>query len=98
MENLTIYFVSLSALVPLITVITDYFNKILKSFGIWKQITSWIVAILLSVLGYFLKIGIFENLTWYYAILHGILAGFASNGFYDIKIIENILNLLFKKK
>lgn len=98
MENIATYFVSLSALVPLVTLVTDYFNKMLKSSGIWKQITAWLVALLLALIGYFFKIGIFESLTWYYALLYGILAGFASNGFYDIKIIEQILNILFKKK
>lgn len=92
--SFTDFYISLAALLPLITFIAAWLNKKINSASsIAKQATAWAVAIALSYIGWFFKIGIFENLTWWHTLIYGAATGLAANGFFDIKMIQSILGL-----
>ena len=89
------FFISLAAVIPLVTFITALVNRFIRITAGWaKQTLSWIIAMAVALAGWYLKVGIFETLTIYGAILYGFGAGLAANGFFDIKIIQAILEAL----
>ena len=89
------YFVSLSVLAPIIVLVTEFIKTNLKISN--SQIISWIVAVVLSGVGWLLKLGMFAGVEWYWILIYGFASGLVANGIFDITIIQGILNL-FKKK
>jgi len=88
------YFVSLAALVPIITVIAGWLNNLLKPVGWVRQVISWLVAIIASYVGWYFNLGIYADLTPYQTLLYAFGAGLAANGLFDIKVIQSILALI----
>lgn len=90
------FFLSLAAMIPLIVFCTAWLTKLLNPSGAIKQLISWIVSIVLSLIAWFLNLGIFEPLSWYIAIVYGLAAAIGANGIFDIKLIQKFLHLIFK--
>lgn len=94
------YFSSLGGLSALNVLITDWIVKVCKVQKGWvKQLISWIVPVVLSVLGFCLGLGLFAGygaLTawtgWVYTILTGVGVGLISNGLYDISGVQKALD------
>ena len=92
-------FSGLAALnVVIVNLITTYF-KIKK--GWIKQVISWLIPIVISIIGFVLNIGLFESYTslvewqgWLYTVLTGLGIGLTSNGIFDISFVKNLLNNL----
>jgi hypothetical protein len=71
------------------------FNKLFNSSSkILKQVISWLIAILLSFLGWALKWGMFVGIEWYMVIVYGFACGLVANGIFDIAFIKTILSFL----
>lgn len=88
------FFVSLAAMIPIVTFISAFVNKQLRPAQSWiKQVTSWIVAVGLSFVGWYFEFGIFAGLHWISVLIYGAGVGLAANGFFDIKFIQSILSL-----
>jgi len=88
------YFASISALAGLVIIITAFVNKILKAPKPFvKQLVSWLIAIALSLLGWWLKLGLFIGIEWYIAIIYGFACGLVANGIFDITIVKGFLSL-----
>ena len=90
-DGWTGFFTSLAAIVPLVTFLAAYINKMVKATGFWKQAVSWLVAILCSAGGTYFKLGIFAGLIWWQIIVYGVGIGLVANGFFDIKMVQAIL-------
>ena len=93
------YFSTLGGVSALNVVVTEMINS---AFGIkagWlKQLISWVCPMLLSVLGFVFGFGIFGAYGtissvsgWIYTVLAGLGLGLASNGIYDIELVQNII-------
>ena len=94
-SGLTAYFVSLAALVPLVTLVTGYLKKLIKIEGLVAQIVSWLVSIGLCFGAWLLKIGLFADITtWWLVLIYGFAVGLAANGFFKIEFVTTLLNLL----
>lgn len=90
--NIQDYFVSLAAMVPLVTLLAAWINKLTNPTAGWvKQAISWVVAIVAGLFAWYAKLGIFADLSIYEAILYGLASGLAANGFFDIKVIQTLL-------
>ena len=61
-----------------------------------RQLCAWVIAILILILGDVLNLKIVY--TWdfpiWLAVLHGLAAGLASNGFFDIPTLKKILDTI----
>lgn len=84
-------FASFTALVAGVAAVTQLLKKLFNTQGIITDIMSWLVGIVLGLIGYFFKLGMFAEIVWYAAILYGLLAGFTANKGFD-------LSYLFSKK
>jgi hypothetical protein len=91
------YFVSLVALVPLVVLITDFLIRWLKVLKPWiKQVISWVIAVGLCLVGMWFDLGMFAEFTAGTTIAYGIAAGLVANGIFDMKIIQTLLDILLK--
>jgi len=69
--------------------ITTYLLKKLSTVG--KSITSWIIAVIVGFIGWYLQLGIFLGIEWYNVFI--IVASFAagSNVIYNVEWVRNML-------
>ena len=93
--DLSQYFVSLAAIVPLAVLVTEFLKVKLKIETTWvKQVTAWVVSVVLCLLGMWLNLGILAHVTITQAIVYGIATGLVANGIFDITVVQTLLNLL----
>ncbi|PKP11944.1 MAG: hypothetical protein CVU09_00150 [Bacteroidetes bacterium HGW-Bacteroidetes-4] len=94
-EVVTQSFATIGGLAALVASIVQAVKKAVKLKAYWYQIFSFIVAIFLSFVGWYFKLGLFDSIQyWYYALLIGISIGLFSNGFYDLaKIILQLFGV-----
>lgn len=72
-------------------IISEYLSKMSKADGIYAQLQSWTVAVAIAMLGNWANIGYFESLSWGESAIAGVLAGFVSNGVFDISVVQAFL-------
>lgn len=91
-------FVSLTAAIP---VVVEFLKRLLgktKATPNWLvQVFSWIVGIILALVGWVFHLGFLAGIDWYWAIIYGFGATLAANGVADTKIIQWIFSLFNKK-
>lgn len=92
--NLQVYFVSLAAFSGIIVPVTSFVNKWIRLTGAWKQVLSWVVSIALGFAAWFLNLGIFADIMWYWCLLYSVIAALVANGIFDIRMVQAILRLL----
>lgn len=92
-------FETFAAVVAIIPVVTEGIKSLIKaelpSWG--NQLISWVVAILIALFGQFFNLGVFAEVNWWESLIIGVFAGLASNGIWDINIIQQLLKLIFDK-
>lgn len=107
METLTTFFTeNFWAAVSLIATITvpvaSFINTKFEPKKIWKQVISWGVGFVLTVVCYFLNMINLGEPLWITILLTGFVAGLSSNGLYDIPTIKSKVNnwmvILLKKQ
>lgn len=91
-------FATLAAFCPLVIFITEWIKKYIKVSGGLNQLFSWLISIGLAFVGWGLQLGMFAGIEWYVVIVYGIAAGLVCNGIFDIKLVQDILNAIFKKR
>lgn len=92
------FFVSMAAIIPLITFIAGWINARIKTVRFGKQAVSWLVSIALSIAGWYFNLGYLAGLTWWQVLICGIGTGLAANGLFDITIIKSIVYAIFNSK
>jgi hypothetical protein len=99
MLDLTTYFLTLSGLATASMFVTGWLNtnlfKIMNSTG--KQIVSWVVAILISFVGMWKGLGLFAQADVVTTIITGVAVGLISNGIFDLKFVQALLELVKAK-
>lgn len=96
-------FATFVAFVGGVIAITESVNKLFKVEGqTAKLIISWVLSIILAIVGMVLQLGMFADLgtpdmwqTWVKAILIGIGAALAANKIYDRDEIWRLLEIIF---
>lgn len=96
--NFSGYFASLIAFCPLVIFLTEWLKQHIKVSGGLNQLFSWLISIALAFVGWFLHLGMFNGIEWYMVIVYGLAAGLVCNGIFDIKVVQSILNAIFKNK
>jgi len=83
-------------LMSLTVTLTGAINKMFGTTNAtWKQITSWLVGIALSIIAYFAGVISFGQPQWLGVLMLCIVVGLSSNGLYDIPTIKAFINSLF---
>lgn len=87
-------FISIPALAAGVVVITELVKKAIKDKFKYIQYISWLIAVLLSAVGFIFKLGIFSGVKWYIGLIYALSAGLIANGLFDWQFIQIILKLL----
>jgi len=86
------YFVSLASLAILVGLITQALNMKFQLRGILPQLLSWLVSIVLCLIGWQFNLGIFEGITDLFQIaLYSLIVTFGANGGYDLIVNMKLL-------
>ena len=96
------YALSAVSMIILITLVAGWVFSLFKInttvvwFGFIKvgQLISWVVSIGLSFLAQFFGLGMFETLSVLQTVLYGIILGLGANAFYDIAVVQYLLDLV----
>ncbi|PKQ69395.1 hypothetical protein BZG01_00205 [Labilibaculum manganireducens] len=95
--DLGIYFATLSGLVTAVILLTQFFKTAIETHGIKTNYLSWIIALVLSIAGYFLQLGMFYGMPWYWIPIYALSAGLIANGIAGKQVVEAILSLFNSK-
>jgi hypothetical protein len=91
-EILSDMFNSLVALAVGVILITEFLKQKIHVKGFALKLLSWIVSIVLSLLGFWMEIGLFaEPLLWYQVMLIGLGAGLIANGIASADMVKQLL-------
>ncbi len=89
-------------IIPILASITMAGTQALKTKfsmnSVWTQITSWIISVALSVIGWYTGIAPVGEPTWLSLIALGMCVGLISNGIFDIKTIQEFIKRWFSLK
>ena len=99
--DLSQYFVSLATIVPLAVLITEFLKLKLKIEKNWlKQVTAWVISVVLCLFGMWLNLGILADVTVIQAVVYGVATGLVANGIFDLNMVQTLLAFLlsFLKK
>lgn len=103
MEVLMTMFATFVAFVSGVIFITDALNRLFKSSSSnVKLIVSWVVSIVLAIVGFVLQLGFFADCgtpdmwqAWVKAVLIGLGSGLCANKIYDREEIWTLLEWIF---
>lgn len=93
-EILTNVFISLPGLAAGVLALTSFVKKYIKTKDSETIFVSAASSVVLSALGYWRQLGIFEGTDWYYILLYGAAAMLMANGLSTWEIIKQLLIVL----
>ena len=97
--NFNVWFGTLAGIAAVTVFVAGFFNTLLGiGKKIWRQIVSWIVAVILVFAGSIFNIGFIADFPWLTTLVYGLAAGLVANGMFDINIVKAILEFLNLKK
>ncbi|MEG8946604.1 hypothetical protein [Rosettibacter firmus] len=93
-ELLQTTFISLNGMATAILLITEFIKNKLSIKGTLTIVVSYLVALIISIIGFVLRIGMFEYIEWYYIIIYSVSATLMANGLATWGIIKELLTIL----
>lgn len=98
----TAVFSTFAALVAFIPIVVEFIKKLFKTTSATNsliiQISSWVIGIVITMVGWYFKLGFLDGVQWYFALLWGVAASLAANGIADTQVIKAIFSLFTGKK
>lgn len=91
------FFVSITSLLVVIPIVTEFIKTNLGVTGLGTQILSWVIGLILAGVGYAFNLGMFAEMSILETVLTGAGISLVSNGVADTGIVEWLLSLLKKK-
>jgi hypothetical protein len=88
------YISTFAGAVLLVNLTTGWIKNLLKWQGNAAKYLSWAIAVIISILGWLLNLGIFAPLEWWSALVYGLGIGLAANGAFKTEVIQQILIFL----
>jgi len=92
--NINKWLGSLAGVAAVTVFLAAVVNTLFRFTGFLKQLTAWIIAIILLVVGNLVNMGFMAELNWLHTLIYGLAAGFVSNGIFDIELVKTILKAL----
>ena len=90
-------FASITALAAAVVALTAFLKNAFNTAGLVTDIISWLLGPLLGLIGWYFKLGLFEGLLWYVAILYGLVAALYANKGWDLfSVIAGKKNLNYR--
>ena len=91
-SNPTLWISSFTAVSLVTAFLAAFVNGLLKwTKSFFRQLTAWVVAILIVVVTDLLNIGYAKDYPLLFAVINGFFAGLAANGWFNIPTLKAIL-------
>lgn len=90
------YFQDIGTMAAIVLPVTQFVLKFVNTK--YDQVLSWLVSLVLSAVAWYLKLGIFADVVWYWIVIYAAAAGLVANGIFDIPFIKTIISVIPKKK
>lgn len=87
-------FSSIGAVAALVLPITGWIKTLLKLDGKSARWVSWIVAVIVSIVGWIFKLGIFAEMEWFIVVAYGFGTGLIANGIFTAETVQTILTFI----
>ena len=68
--------------------------KLVVNHSTLTQVVSWVLGLLISLAAWYLDLGMFAEMTWYFALITGFGVALVANGIKDSEWIESLLKLI----
>lgn len=85
------FWIAAAMIASVTTYLTSIINNKIHPNKVCKQIISWLISILLTVICFSVKLITIKNATWPTIAVTGIVVGLASNGMYDMKSMRKMI-------
>jgi hypothetical protein len=94
-NNFNGWFATLAGIAAVTVFIASAVTQLFKvTKKLVKQIIAWLIAIALTLLGNLLNIGFMTDFPWLTTLAYGFAAGLVANGFFDVNMVQALLELL----
>lgn len=84
-------FLSLTSLSALVLTVTEFIKNVT---GKKTQYMSWLISVVLGIIGYIFNLGIFDHVIWWHGLIYALSAGLMANGIFSWEFIQVILAFL----
>jgi len=84
-------YVNFAGLVVATPVISEWIIETVKAKKFLAQFISWVIGIVLSLVGWWLNLGFLAGLLWWHVVLVGVAVSLAANGVWDIDVLKKLL-------
>lgn len=93
-------FLTVAAFAAVLPLVVEFLKDKLNMQGLVAQIFSWVLGLILAMVGWWLQMGMFIDILWWQALLIGLGGSLVANGVFDTGIITAILQAIgiIKKK
>ena len=85
-------FTTIAGVAAFTLLIAGWIKTAFKLEGALARWVSWAVAIVISFVGWYFNIGLFDPLLWWQTIFYGFGIGLVANGIYSAETIQLILS------
>jgi hypothetical protein len=68
--------------------------KLAVNHSTLTQVVSWLLGLLISIAAWYLQLGMFAEMTWYFALITGFIISLAANGIKDAEWLESFWKLI----
>ena len=92
--NINVWLGSLAGIAAVTVFLASVVNKLFKFEGFWRQLSAWLIAVILMALGNLVNLGFMAEMDWLHTIVYGIATGFISNGIFDIAFVQLVLQTI----
>lgn len=92
--DLNTLFASVASLAAVVPVVIELIKRVVPLSGLPAQITSWVLGVVLALLGDVLNLGVFAETTTVETLAVGLGASLVANGVFDTGLVTQILNAL----
>jgi hypothetical protein len=94
-SNPTLWISSFTGVSLVTAFLAAFFNGLLKwTKSFYKQLTAWVIAIIIVVVTDLLNIGYAKDYPLLFAVINGFFAGLAANGWFNIPTLKAILTAI----
>lgn len=97
-SDFALNFATFASFVVLVNLSVQFLKNLFKAEKLVAQIISWLMGLILALIGWYFNLGFLSGLEIWLALLYGFGASLVSNGVFDTGLVSWFLSLFHKKE
>jgi hypothetical protein len=90
-DTFQVNFQSIASISAMVIFLSSVFNNLLNLKSWKKQAVSWIISLIITLLGWKFQVGLFAGASFVNSMLYGAGIALVSNGIFDIALVKQFL-------